>query len=172
MVERRGQALTTLTPGQDARILHLEDEPKAIYAQLGAEGFYPGMYVKLLDYSQQRVRVWADRDEHVLAPIVAAAITVEPVKRSLAPMARASVMADLAPPESGRVLEILPRCRGAEHRRFLDLGIVPGTKVTAELVSPSGDPTAYRIRETLIALRREQAAVIVVERVATEDACR
>jgi DtxR family Mn-dependent transcriptional regulator len=27
LVDRSGQALTTLTPGQDARILHLEDEP-------------------------------------------------------------------------------------------------------------------------------------------------
>lgn len=39
----------------------------------------------------------------------------------------------------------------------MDLGIVPGTTVEAEYDSPSGDPTAYRIRGTLIALRREQA---------------
>jgi Fe2+ transport system protein FeoA len=45
----------------------------------------------------------------------------------------------------------------------MDLGLIPGTVVTAEMVSPMGDPTAYRIRGALIALRRDQAGLIVVE---------
>jgi Fe2+ transport system protein FeoA len=40
---------------------------------------------------------------------------------------------------------------------------LPGTWIAAELVSPSGDPTAYRVRGALIALRREQAALIQVK---------
>ena len=39
---------------------------------------------------------------------------------------------------------------------------VPGTEIKAELRSPSGDPTAYRIRGALIALRQKQAETIVV----------
>ncbi len=39
----------------------------------------------------------------------------------------------------------------------MDLGIVPGTTIEAEFNSPAGDPTAYRVRGALIALRREQA---------------
>ena len=50
----------------------------------------------------------------------------------------------------------------------MDLGLVPGTTVSADLVSPMGDPTAYRIRESLIALRKDQAKLVVVER-QTED---
>ncbi len=46
----------------------------------------------------------------------------------------------------------------------MDLGIVPGTQVTVEMHSPSGDPTAYRIRDTIIALRKEQAQHIRIER--------
>jgi Fe2+ transport system protein FeoA len=42
----------------------------------------------------------------------------------------------------------------------MDLGILPGTRIEAEMTSPSGDPTAYRIRDALIALRREQADLI------------
>ena len=42
-------------------------------------------------------------------------------------------------------------------RRMADLGLVPGTRVECELVSPSGDPVAYRIRGALIALRRQDA---------------
>lgn len=49
------------------------------------------------------------------------------------------------------------RGAGANRRRLMDLGILPGTQVRAELKSPLGDPVAYRVREALIALRRKQA---------------
>ena len=52
-----------------------------------------------------------------------------------------------------------------ERQRLLDLGFIPGTRITAELRSPGGEPVAYRIRETLIALRKAQATMILVERV-------
>jgi len=55
-------------------------------------------------------------------------------------------------------------CRGVERRRLLDLGVVPGTVVSAELRSPGGDPTAYRIRGAMIALRRAQADLVHVQR--------
>jgi Fe2+ transport system protein FeoA len=46
----------------------------------------------------------------------------------------------------------------------LDLGVLPGTVVHAEMQSPNGDPTAYRIRDALIALRAEQAEAIRIQR--------
>jgi Fe2+ transport system protein FeoA len=49
---------------------------------------------------------------------------------------------------------------------MMDLGILPGATIAAELVSPSGDPTAYRIRGAMIALRREQAQLINIQRMA------
>jgi DtxR family transcriptional regulator, Mn-dependent transcriptional regulator len=164
---RRGEALSTLPPGTAGRITHLEDEPDAVYAQLVAAGFYPGLVVQVLERSPQYLRVWAAGDEHRLAPIVAAAVAVEPVATPLRSQAPES-LADLTPPARGRIREISPRCRGVERRRLLDLGIIPGTLVTAELVSPSGDPTAYRIRDTLIALRRTQADLIKIDRVASD----
>ena len=71
---------------------------------------------------------------------------------------------DLKPGETGRVVNISLRCRGPERRRMMDLGILPGTVIKAEMTSPSGDPTAYRIREALIALREEQANMINITR--------
>ena len=46
--------------------------------------------------------------------------------------------------------------------RLADLGFVPGTGVECALVSPAGDPAAYRLRGSLIALRRRDAALILV----------
>jgi Fe2+ transport system protein FeoA len=59
---------------------------------------------------------------------------------------------------------------GAERRRMLDLGILPGTKIEVEMESPLGDPTAYRVRDAVIALRREQARTIEVERQERQEA--
>jgi DtxR family Mn-dependent transcriptional regulator len=150
-----------MQPQQSVRIVHLEDEPAVVYAQLVAEGFYPGMEAQIIEMTPQRVRLWADGNEHILAPIVAANINVRPLEVALT-TAPEPTLADLKPGEKGRVVRISARCRGAERRRFLDLGILPGTLIGAELRSLSGDPTAYRIREALIALRREQAALIAI----------
>ena len=43
------------------------------------------------------------------------------------------------------------------RRRLLELGLVPGTRVTCAAVSPAGDPAAYLIRGAVIALRRKDA---------------
>lgn len=53
-------------------------------------------------------------------------------------------------------------CTGAARRRLMDLGILPGARLQAELKSPLGDPIAYRVREALIALRRKQAREIEI----------
>lgn len=72
-------------------------------------------------------------------------------------------LADAAPGETVRVRRLTGDCRGPQRRRLLDLGVVPGTAITAELTSPGGDPVAYRIRGALIALRRQQAAWIEID---------
>lgn len=71
-------------------------------------------------------------------------------------------LADLAPGASAQVLAL--GGAGPERRRLLDLGILPGTQISVEARSPLGDPTAYRVRDTVIALRREQAQQIRVTR--------
>lgn len=52
---------------------------------------------------------------------------------------------------------------GAERRRLMDLGVMPGTEVRAEQTSPLGDPTAYLVRGSVIVLRRSQARQIHIE---------
>ncbi len=48
--------------------------------------------------------------------------------------------------------------RGEARRRLLDLGFTPGARVTCLFSAPSGDPRAYMVRGSVIALRREDAA--------------
>lgn len=52
---------------------------------------------------------------------------------------------------------------GNVRRRMLDLGIIQDTEIEALTQSPSGDPVAYLIRGAVIAIRKEDAALISIE---------
>jgi DtxR family Mn-dependent transcriptional regulator len=146
----------------------LEDEPEVVYAQLVAEGLHLGQIVRIIESTPQRVRFWTNGNEHVLAPIVASNISVTPLtrleERESEDEAGKERLSALALGETAEVVAISRASRGADRRRLLDLGIVPGTKITAETRSPSGDPTAYNIRGALIALRQNQADLIKIKR--------
>ncbi len=64
--------------------------------------------------------------------------------------------------EQARVADLSGSLQGFSRRRLLDLGLTAGTVVTCELVSPFGDPTAYRIRGAVVALRHEDASLVLV----------
>ena len=51
-------------------------------------------------------------------------------------------------------------CRGSLRGRLLDLGFVPNTKIKPLFKSASGDPTAYEVRSSVIALREKDSANI------------
>jgi len=161
----QGMPLTRLAPDQVAEIVHLEDEPDAVFAQIVAAGLTPGMRVRLIERTPQRLRIEAETEEVVLAPVVAANVTVLPIEPPDERTHAMTRLSAIAPGESADVVALAATCRGAQRRRLLDLGVVPGTRVTSELRGPSGDPTAYRIRGALIALRRDQAHHIFVTRV-------
>jgi DtxR family Mn-dependent transcriptional regulator len=163
-ISHGGQPLNELLPNTSARIVHLEDEPEAVYAQLVAEGLHPGQTVRLIEATPTRIRFWTNGNEHVLAPIVASNISVLPLQVDVVETAESGTkLTDLPLGESAEVIKISANCRGAERRRFMDLGILPGTTITAEMRSPSGEPTAYRIRDAIIALRPNQANYIYVK---------
>jgi ferrous iron transport protein A len=52
---------------------------------------------------------------------------------------------------------------GISRRRMMDLGMIPGTIIEALMKSPAGDPIAYEIRGTVIALRKEESRYILIE---------
>lgn len=161
---RRGQPLATLPENDIGVIVHLEDEPDEVYAQLVAEGLHTGMQVQVTNVSPERIRFWANGDERVLAPICAANISVVPLPKDVEKEGPFETLSTLKTGEKARVLRLSRMCRGLERRRLMDLGVLPGTAIEVEMRSASGDPTAYRVRGTLIALRKEQADQIHIDR--------
>jgi DtxR family Mn-dependent transcriptional regulator len=159
-----GQPLQTAAENTPVMITHVEDEPEAVYAQLCAQGLRRGMRAFVMEKSPHRIRFWADGSEHVLAPLLANNISVVPLPDfRVDELARQEFLSNLKPGQRGKILGLSPACRGAERRRLLDLGFVAGTTVEVEMVSPGGDPTAYRVRGSVVALRREQASLISID---------
>lgn len=62
-----------------------------------------------------------------------------------------------------RAIIVEVNLNGLTRRRLFDLGFIPGTTVTVLFESPLGDPIAYEVRGTLIALRKEESEKILVE---------
>lgn len=162
----RGVPLPRLTAGEHAVITHLEDEPRALFDQLLDEGLSPGMHLEVLPAEGGRLRISTDGRDVALDPTAAANVTVVRVEAEEAVPLKweGMTLEELRPGETAEVVGLSPACQGIQRRRLLDLGVVPGTRVMAELSATAGDPTAYRIRGALIALRREQQRWVRVRR--------
>ena len=160
---QKGIPLSLLTKGVQAQIVHIEDEPAAVYAQLVAQGLYPGVRITILEGSNERIKYEAEGFENVLAPVVASNVSVVPLARNIAIRDTYESLTSLKVGERGTVVGISGACRGQQRRRLMDLGVVPGTEISTELRSASGNPSAYVIRGATIALRKEQARHIHVD---------
>jgi DtxR family Mn-dependent transcriptional regulator len=161
---RKGRPLPEIPPGRSGRILHMEDEPGAVYAHLVARGLYPGAWIRILGTSNEGIRFQSDGVEHILSPVMAANVTVMSEPPEIPGERSFETLDVLEPGEKGTVMAISKACRGVQRRRLLDLGIVPGTVVSAEMKSPSGDPVAYSVRGATIALRKKHARMIQIRR--------
>ena len=51
-------------------------------------------------------------------------------------------------------------CNNNVKRRLLDLGLIKNTPITPIFISPSGDPTAFEVRGSIIAIRKEDTKLI------------
>lgn len=174
----RGVALSRLDEGEVARVTHLEDEPAALYERLLAAGLAPNMTLRLARRDGARLTLEVDGRSIELDSVAANNVTVERVGAGRAAEHAGdhaepvppTTLADLRPGETAEVLGLAPACQGIQRRRLLDLGVVPGTHVTAELWSLGDGPVAYLVRGALIALRREQQRWVRVRRIDAEEA--
>ncbi|SDE12182.1 FeoA family protein [Sporomusa acidovorans] len=74
--------------------------------------------------------------------------------------AKTSTLADLAVGTTCKISSV--ELDSLLRRRILDLGILPGTQVQCVRKSPAGDPIAFKVRDTTIALRSDDASLIKI----------
>ncbi len=164
-----GKSLTDISAGKTMKIIHIEDEPKNIYSQLVALGLSPGMQITVTEVSDKRIKFVANNEECVLAPAFAENITVAEINESEQVQTGFNLLSDLKPGYLATVRSISKACRGQQRRRLLDFGIVPGTRIYSDLESLGGDPAAYIVRGTKVALRKKQAGEIYISDIEKEN---
>jgi DtxR family Mn-dependent transcriptional regulator len=159
----QSQPLMDWPAEKPAQIVHIEDEPPQVFAQILAEGLIPGMILRVLESTPSRIVLEANEAEHVLAPVVAANISVREAPQAI-PTPTFAKLTALKIGQQARVTGLDDTCQGLTRRRFLDLGITPGVLIEPVMQSGFGEPTAYRVRDSLIALRQEQSDLILIDR--------
>ncbi|GMU85076.1 MAG: hypothetical protein AMXMBFR48_03180 [Ignavibacteriales bacterium] len=166
---RKGFTLSELPVMDTGQIIHIEDEPEIIYSQIVAVGLYSGMHVRMISSDSERIRFEANGEEIVLSPQIAGNITVSALGFNEFIPDEYISLASLKVGETCRVISIAKALRGQQRRRLMDLGVVPGSIIEVKFSSSSEDPRAYSIRGALIALRKEHASLIYVEKTGVKD---
>lgn len=160
----KGVSLTNLKEGEMGRIIHLEDEPKSIYEQLVVLGLYLGMQVYVTDVSDKKITFIANGEECILTPLFANQITIEKTKEEVHQSDKYETLSTLKIGEHAEVVGISHNCRGQQRRRLMDLGIIPGSNISAVMKSASGDPVGYRVMGTTIGIRKQHANHVFITR--------
>lgn len=146
------------------KIVHIEDEPGVIYQQILAKRILIGSHIMVNKSSNSEVIIISEGENHYFSPIVAANINVAPLSEEEAYEENAVRLSSLQSGEMAEVVSISQECRGANRRRLLDLGILPGSSIQVDLKSPLRDPVAYRVKNTSIALRNSLADLILINK--------
>ena len=159
-----GDFLSTIPVNTVGRIVHIEDEPDVIYRQILAEKIHIGSQIRVVENNKQRIVFYSEGEEFVLAPIVAANITVDVFKKNVVIEENMIRLSSLQENEKAHIIGISKESRGDSRRRLLDLGFVKGTEISVDLLSPLKNPTAYSVKGTSIALRKDQASKILIKK--------
>jgi DtxR family Mn-dependent transcriptional regulator len=168
LVPAFGTSVTSWPAETLGRIVHLEDEPPISFAQILAAGLRVGQVVRVLESTPERIVLTDGENEYRLAPAVAANVFLATAHEDA--QARDVVrLADLAPREPAHIVGLDPACQGFSRRRLMDLGFTEGALVRPVLQTFAGDPRAYDIRGTVVALRRDQASQVLVKRLASQE---
>ncbi len=165
ILQPKWQPLSSLKENITARIVHIEDEPDVIYRQIIDKKLHIGSQVKMVAADENHIRFYSEGNEYEFSPIVASNVSVEELTEKESFEENMVRLSALAPGERARVLGISSECRGMNRRRLLDLGFTNGSEIEAEFDSPMKEPKAYTIRNTLIALRGDQADLILIKKV-------
>jgi DtxR family Mn-dependent transcriptional regulator len=125
--------------------------------------------VRVIERLPSRIVLSDGENEFRLAPMLAANVHVVAASTE-APVILDGVIPLTALPAgtSADIVTLDPSFRGFARRRLLDLGFTPGARIRSELATFTGDPRAYRLRGTTIALRREQSDRVLVKALAAE----
>lgn len=162
IVQKKGTDLSQLPLYSIGKIIHIEDEPAVIYKEILAQKIHLHSQLKVIESNEQIVVFEAEGVLFKLTPVVAKNITVQELDPENILDINNSRLSNLKINETAIIIGISKESRGENRRRLLDLGFVKGAEVRINLVNPLNDPTAFLIKGTSIALRKDQSEKILI----------
>ncbi len=137
------------------RILHVEDEPPALFAQLALLGLTPGAQVEVDERMPGRVLVWSGRQRLALTPAAVAMISVGPAAPERMPLSEMEV---------GQAARVAAFSETAlQGQPLLAPDLLPGAEIAALRADPLGDPVTYRVDGHELRLSRIQANQVLID---------
>ncbi len=143
------QLLATWPVGRLGKIVHVEDEPPALFSQLALLGLTPGAQVEVDERTPGRVLVWSGRQRLALAPAAAALVSVVEAPRQSIPLSEMEI-GQAARISSFDAAEL-------KGKQWQGIHINVGSEVAALRADPLGDPMYYRVDGQEVSLTRIQA---------------
>jgi len=156
------QPLLDWPEGRIGVVAHVEDEPAELFGDLAARGVAAGLRFSAVRTATGMVLTLEGRQVTLAREVLPLVRVRELAPDEPLPTVGDLRLSDLEDGGAAAVVTLLPTCVGAERSRLLDLGFVPGSRIERVLNSPLHGPVAYRVRSTLIALRRSQSDHILV----------
>lgn len=150
------------------RITHVEDDDKKLFKQITDLGLTKDSIIYITEINSISFS-FKYEGEQMCLPLVAleamnrVEVTKEEAERM--PETRAQRLTTIQANEQAIIVGLSPSCRGALRRRLMDLGFVKGSRIAIDMKSPMGNPVAYVVRGTAIALRHDQAQYILIQNV-------
>jgi len=159
----RGLPFNKFHSGELVEITHIEDEPQSMYELIVDNNLDLGSQVKIISINNN-IKI-ESAGTNIEIPIAAASqITARKITESEYFQGPFDTLNSLNIGEEGEVIQLSNSLIGQQRRRLMDLGVVPGSVITPELKSVTGNPTAYNIRGASIALRTEQSKQIYIKK--------
>ncbi len=156
-----GELLSEVTSLGKYKIIHVEDEPSEIYGQLVEYQLFPKTLVEVLSVAEDKITLKTERGIISLEKSLAANLSVVPAEEEF--VENTKRLSELKVGEKATVVKLSEKLRGSNRRRLLDLGIIPGSKIEVMYENISGNPRAYNVKNTLIALRNDMADLVLVK---------
>ncbi|ANQ48384.1 metal-dependent transcriptional regulator [Flammeovirga sp. MY04] len=164
----KGRPLSKIKQNSLVKIIHIEDEPKEVYLELLKKDIHIGSLLsiqstkdKLIYTSESRNFEFSENELNNIQVVIIE--TAEVLPKNI------NRLTDLKLGERAIIYSLSQECRGINRRRLLDLGFVKGSNIEISMVSPMRDPKAFLIRDTLIALRKEQTNMILIKKVNQDE---
>jgi DtxR family Mn-dependent transcriptional regulator len=160
--EQESKLLSELANEDTGKIIHIEDEPPEKYSRILSLNLRLGDRVKIIGKEKNDIIIESEGKRIVLPDELAGNISVaiQDFQKEAQNVRRLS---ELRANEEAYIAGISKVIRGQQRRRLLDFGFVPGSKISVRLVSIGNDPIAYEIRNTTVALRRQQAEQVFIK---------